>query len=66
MSNGNSQSLSDLEYRIALLRENIAELTEQAAGYSGAGDEERNADRIAQQSEQLDALIKERDALLGQ
>jgi hypothetical protein len=38
-------------------------LVEQAAGYSGAEDEERNADRIAQQTEELDRLTKQRDAL---
>ena len=38
---------------------------EQAAAYSGAADEERNADRIAEQQAKLDALLKERDELLG-
>jgi hypothetical protein len=30
----------------------------------GAGDESRNADRIAQQQEELERLLKERDALV--
>jgi len=63
MGNGNPLSRPELEERIAIVRENIRQLIEQAAGYSGAEDEDRNADRIAQQSEELKRLIKERDAL---
>jgi hypothetical protein len=40
------------------------QLVEQAAAFSGAGDEARNADRIAQQTEELEKLVKQRDALL--
>jgi uncharacterized small protein (DUF1192 family) len=64
MSNGSSPSLSELEQRIAIVRDNIRQLIEQAAGYSGAEDEDRNADRIAQQTEELKRLNKQRDALL--
>ena len=64
MSNGSSLSLSELEQRIAIVRDNIRQLIEQAAGYSGAEDEDRNADRIAQQTEGLERLNKQRDALL--
>ena len=39
-------------------------LVEQAAAFSGAEDEERNAERIAQQNAELDKLVQERDALL--
>ena len=46
------------------MRDNIRQLIEQAAANSGAGDESRNADRIAQQQEELERLIKQRDALL--
>jgi hypothetical protein len=42
-----------LEERIAVIRQNIAELVEQAAAYSGAGDEARTADRIAEQEQEL-------------
>ena len=56
--------ISDLNDRIAILRDNIRQLTEQAAASSGAGDEARNADRIAQQSEELEKLTRERDTLL--
>ena len=64
MSNGSSLSLPELEDRIAIVRDNIRQLIEQAAANSGAGDEARNADRIAQQNEELDRLVKQRDELL--
>ena len=58
-------SLPELEDRIAILRDNIRQLVEQAAASSGAADEERNANRIAQQNEELEKLIKERDSRLA-
>ena len=64
MSNGPSLSLAELDKRIALVRDNIRQLIEQAAANSGAGDEARNADRIAQQQDELNELIKRRDALM--
>ena len=63
MSNGRP-SLTELEQRIAIERDNIRQLIEQAAAQSGAEDEERNADRIAQQQEELDRLVEQRDGLL--
>jgi hypothetical protein len=63
MTNGPSLSLAELEQRIAIARDNIRQLIEQAAAFSGAEDEDRNADRIAQQQEELDRLIKQRDEL---
>jgi len=63
MSNNSTLSLPELEDRIAIIRDNIRQLTEQAAASSGAADESRNADRIAQQQEELEKLIKQRDAL---
>jgi len=59
------ESLNELDMRIAAIRENLNELIEQAAAYSGAADEERNADRIADQEARLATLLKKRDALLG-
>jgi hypothetical protein len=53
---------TDLEARIAAIRDNIRELTEQATAYSGGGDEARIADRIAEQERQLAELLKEREA----
>jgi hypothetical protein len=58
--------LTELEQRIRLVRENIRVLTEQAAAYSGAADEERSADRIAEQDALLAKLLEEREALTGQ
>jgi len=63
MSNDSPVSLEELDARIAIVRDNIRQLIEQAAANSGAGDEARNADRIAQQQDELDKLRKERDAL---
>jgi hypothetical protein len=64
MSNDNSLSLTELNDRIAVIRDNIRQLVEQAAASSGAQDEERTSGRIAQQQEELDKLVKERDAML--
>jgi predicted RNA-binding protein len=58
-------TLAEIEKRIQIVEDNLRELVEQAAAYSGAADEERNADRIADQQAKLDALLKEREALLG-
>jgi uncharacterized small protein (DUF1192 family) len=64
MNEDTSPSLAELDERIAILRDNIRELTEQAAAFSGAEDEERNADRIAQQQAELERLLRERDQLM--
>jgi uncharacterized small protein (DUF1192 family) len=63
-SNGMNGTLSiaELEDRIAILRDNLRQLVEQAAGSSGAQDEERTSERIAQQNDELDKLVAERDA----
>ncbi len=58
-------ALADIERRIQLVEDNLRQLVEQAAAYSGAADEERNADRIAEQQAKLDALLKKREALLS-
>ena len=57
-------ALAELDRRIQIVEDNLRQLIEQAAAYSGAADEERNADRIAEQQAKLDALLKERAALL--
>jgi hypothetical protein len=64
MTSGSTLSLPEIEDRIAIVRDNIRQLIEQAAAFSGAEDEERNVDRIAQQTEELDGLVKQRDALV--
>jgi hypothetical protein len=65
LSNGSTLSLPEIENRIAIVRDNIRQLIEQAAAYSGAADESRNADRLAEQQDELDRLTKQRDELLG-
>ena len=58
-----SMTLGEIDERIAIVRENIRQLIEQAAAQSGAADEALASDRIAQQTEELERLKKERDAL---
>lgn len=55
-------SLAELDDRIAILRDNLRQLVEQAAAASGSQNEERIADRITQQTEEVDRLILERDS----
>jgi hypothetical protein len=64
MSNESSLSLPELSDRIAILQDNIRQLVEQAAGASGERNEERVADRLSAQNEELERLIKERDIRL--
>ena len=56
-------SASELNDRIAVLRDNIRQLVEQAATLSGNADDDRTSDRIAQQSAELEALLGQREAL---
>lgn len=58
-----SQDIGEIDDRIAVVRENLRQLIEQAAAYSGAADEERTSQRIADQQELLEALTKQRDEL---
>ena len=58
-------ALDELNRRIQIVEDNMRELIEQTAAYSGAADEERAADRIADQQAKLDALLKEHEALVG-
>jgi len=60
----NSRSLAEIDQRMAIVRENIRQLIEQAVAQSGAADESLASDRIAQQTEELERLTKERDALV--
>jgi len=55
--------LSDPEIanRVAILRDNLRQLTEQAAAQSGAANEERLANRIEDQSSELEDLLKEQE-----
>jgi hypothetical protein len=56
-----SLSSSELADRIAIVRDNIRQITEQAAAQSGAADEERNAERLWIQNEELEGLLKEQE-----
>jgi hypothetical protein len=57
-------TIAELDKRIAVIRQNINDLVEQATAYSGAEDESRTADRIEDQEHELARLIELRDALL--
>lgn len=56
-------TIAELDQRIAIVRANLTQLMEQAAAQSGAADEALASERIAQQTEELERLKKERDAL---
>jgi hypothetical protein len=57
-------SLAEVDARLSVVRDNLSELVEQAAAYSGAADEELMSSRIAEQEEQLEQLTRQREALL--
>ena len=61
-----AESIEEIDARISTVRENLRELVEQAATYSGAADEELSAQRIAEQEAQLDVLTERRAVLLQQ
>jgi hypothetical protein len=61
MTDFTSLSTSELANRIAILRDNLRQLTEQAAAQSGAASEERLANRIETQSKELDELLNEQE-----
>ena len=54
---------AEVEERIAILEDNLRDLTEQAAAYSGANDEDLASDRIAEIEQQLESLKQQRDRL---
>jgi hypothetical protein len=59
-------TLVELDQRIADVRENLRELVEQAAAFSGAADDDRTSQRIADQQAELDRLTKEREEIVRQ
>jgi len=63
MADYSALSLAELDDRIAVVRDNIRQLIEQAAAAAGDRNEERVSDRLAQQNTELEALSKARDAL---
>jgi hypothetical protein len=58
-------NIAELDSRIAAVRENLRELIEQAAAYSGAADDDLASRRIAEQEALLARLIMERDIELS-
>jgi hypothetical protein len=60
-----SLNLAELDERLSVVRDNLRDLVEQAAAYSGAADEDRMSERIAEQEAELEQLTRQRDALLA-
>jgi len=60
---GPSPALAEIDQRIALVRNNLRDLSEQAASTSGSASEEALSDRITSQEAELQRLRQERDAL---
>lgn len=65
MADFSSLSSAELARRIAILRNNIRQITAQATSQSGGADEERNAERLAQYHDELENLLKEQERRLG-
>ena len=57
-----SLSMDALNDRIAIIEDNIRQLIEQAAAASGEQSESRIADRISQQNDELDRLLRIRES----
>jgi hypothetical protein len=60
---GGATTTTELDDRIAILRNNLRDLVEQATSHSGASDEERMSERIAEQEAKLALLMKQREEL---
>jgi hypothetical protein len=58
-----SALVEELTARISAVQENLRELIEQAAGFSGTADDDRTSSRIAEQELELARLMKQRDEL---
>jgi len=61
MSDFTMLSDNEISNRIAILRDNLRQLTEQAAAQAGAASEERLANRIEDQSNELEDLLTEQE-----
>ena len=55
-------NITEIDARIADVRENLRELVEQATAYSGAADDELVSRRIADQEALLARLTEQRDS----
>ena len=58
-----SAKVAELDSRIAIVRDNLRTLVEQAASVTGASTEELMSQRIAEQEARLELLKKQRDEL---
>jgi hypothetical protein len=56
-------SLEELDRRIAIVRDNLRQLVEQAAAQSGASDDDRASQRIADYEAELAQLKERREEL---
>jgi len=59
------QNIAEIDERIAIARENLRDLIEQATADSASGDEELISQRIAEQEAQLERLLNQRSELGG-
>jgi hypothetical protein len=59
-------NIVEIDARIAIVKDNLRELVEQSASYSGAADDDLMSRRIAEQEAELELLTKRRDELLSQ
>ena len=57
--------LREVERLIQVVEDNLRQLQEEATAVSGAADEERIANRIADQEAKLAALLRQREVLTG-
>ena len=60
-----SPAMAEIDQRIAIIRNNLRDLTDQAAALSGGSTEELLSDRITEQEAKLALLLKQRDNLAG-
>ena len=63
METDKSQALAEIDDRIAIVRDNLRQLTEQAAAFSGAANEDLAAERIADHEAELQRLLAQREDL---
>jgi hypothetical protein len=56
-------SAGELDDRIAILQDNLRQLVEQAAAFSGSADDDRTSMRISEQSSELEDLLARRETL---
>jgi hypothetical protein len=61
---GHPMGLAEVDERLAVVRDNLRDLVEQAAAYSGGAGEDLMSERIAEQEAKLEALTKRREEIL--